>query len=429
MHLPVLGHFCIIAGMTTSTPVFPDHSLFEDHVLQVIARLRRALAAVVESLPVNGARAVDLTEALRIDMKLAWRIVRVISDGDLFGAARHVPGAAGFKIFTRAAARQGVSKGLIAAAEAAFGSFTELVHTHAGSRKAFDMMLAAHAQEDRMRADLEHRRQMFDGNSYVLGVQAGAKLRLDILAPSADPMFFDFATVRGFVDLRRLRPNVPWRIARGYSADDAGDTHVDFVREPLDVKGMAGEELEGLPLLSEFCSKPLPQCRRINGPHGVMEYELVEGAVGNTGILTCVTGELIRSCEPRYRTEDYHEIAQMFCMRTPSELAIFDVLIHRELFGRHVEPKLFLYTDLFADRVAPRYRDCDLLPAGEEVEYLGMGPDVLETSDVPRYLEMAQFAFERCGWDGAQFDAYRVRMKFPPIPATMIIKHDLPDPP
>ena len=33
------------------------------------------------------------------------------------------------------------------------------------------------------------------------------------------------------------------------------------------------------------------------------------------------------------------------------------------------------------------------------------------------------------GWDGTQFDVYRVQMKYPPIPATMIIKHNLPERP
>ena len=32
--------------------------------------------------------------------------------------------------------------------------------------------------------------------------------------------------------------------------------------------------------------------RRVDGPAGI-EYELVEGAVGNTGTLSCVMGEIV----------------------------------------------------------------------------------------------------------------------------------------
>lgn len=409
---------------TSATP-----SLFEDHASQVIGRLRRAVSAVVESVPSKPERAVDLASAFGIDMKLAWRIGRVVGGEDLFDAARYVPGAGGFKIFLRAARRLDVSKGVLAAAEAAFGSFSELVHTHAGSRRAFDMMLAAHAHKDRGRADLEHRKQMFEGCSYVWGVQTRVQLRLDVIAPSSNPRMFDYATLRGFIDLRRLRPDVPWRISRGYSVDDAGDTRVNFERESLARPGSVAPAPDGLPLISEFCSKPLPECRRVETRGGVYEYELVEGSVGNTGILTCVMGELIRQAEPRYRDENFHLISQMLVVRTPIELAVFDVFIHREIFGRSIEPELETFSDLFADRFAPRYRECDRLPVEERVEYLGLGPKTIATPEVPRYNEMARFLFERCGWDPAQFDVYRVHMKFPPLPATVIIKHELPDAP
>ena len=421
---PVLRMF---EAMAESQLVSEAEPVFEHDARQVIARLKRALVAVVDSVPMKPERAANLASALGIDTKLAWKIGRVISDADPFTAALYVPGPAGLKIFLRAARRRNVSKGLIASAEAAFGRFSALVHTHAGSRKAFDMMLAAHAQQDRLRADLEHRRQMFEGSSYVWGVQARVKLRLDVVAPAADPMMYDVATIRGFVDLRRLRPDVPWRISRGYSADEAGETHVDQARTPLAATAPGG--MNGLPLLEDFCSKPLPKCRRVEAPQGVIEYELVEGAVGNTGIITCVIGELIRGVEPRYRTEQYRDFSQGIHLRTPSELLVFDVLIHREVLGRPIEPRLVAYSDLFSDRIAPRYRTCDALPVNERVEHLGTGLDAVDLVENPRYAELVQFTLDRAGWDAEEFDVFRVRMAYPPIPATLMITHELPDRP
>jgi hypothetical protein len=405
-----------------------EPSLFEEHSLQVINRLRRAVADVVRAITVPGNRPVDLATGLKIDNKLAWKISRVIDAADPFAAARYVPGASGFGIFLRAAKRSEVSKGVIASAKAAFDSFDELIHTHADSRKAFDMMLAGYAREDRARADIEHRKQMFEGSSYVWGVQARAALRIDLLAPSADPAMFDCATIRGFSDLRRLRPNVPWRIARAYSADAAGDIHTSFVREAIDSSLAVDSEASDLPLMPAFCSKPLPQCRRVNGPMGI-EYELVEGAVGNTGVLTCIMGEIIRKAEPRYRTERYPDISQMFRLRTPCEFVVFDVLIHRALFGRRITPGFTLYSDLFAKQFGPRYRQCDRLPVQEQVEYLGRGRAVAATSEIARYADMIQEALDRGGWNGAEFDVYRVQMRYPPIPSNLVIAHDLPEPP
>lgn len=418
-----------MAYQATTTSDDATSSSFEEQVAVVIERLRRSLAAVVSTLPGSSERGENLAAALGIDTKLAWRIGHVLDRADVFNAARFIPGAQGLNIVLRAAQKRGASKGLIASAKSAFGSFSDLVQTHAGSRRAFDMMLAAHVREEKARGDEEHRRQMFEGGSYVWGVQTRVLQRLDILAPSKNPGMYDLASIRGFVDLRRFRSDVPWRIGRGFSVDDADNARVEFRREPLDERQDGNAALDGLPLLRDFCSKPLPACRRVELPNGASEYELVEGAVGNTGLITCVTGELIRSFEPRYRTQGFHDLALVLHMRTPSEIAVYDLLIHRDIFGRRIEPQLLMYGDLFSERIAPRYREADRLPMEEQIEYLGNGADGLALADVPQLPELARFVLDRCGFDGPQFDAYRVRIKYPPIPATIVIKHDLPEAP
>jgi hypothetical protein len=72
---------------------------------------------------------------------------------------------------------------------------------------------ASQAMNDR--AELSYRQAAFEALSYVWGVHARVALRIDVLAPSADPAMWDIATIRAFVDLRRVRPNVSWRIAHG----------------------------------------------------------------------------------------------------------------------------------------------------------------------------------------------------------------------
>ena len=42
-------------------------------------------------------------------------------------------------------------------------------------------------------------------------------------------------------------------------------------------------------------------------------------------------------------------------------------------------------------------RESDPLPIRELAEYLGMGPSVLHTPEVPRYVEMARYVFDRLG--------------------------------
>jgi hypothetical protein len=65
----------------------------------------------------------------------------------------------------------------------------------------------------------------------------------------------------------------------------------------------------------------------------------------------------------------------------------------------------------------------------ESVTYLGKGPSVLYTADVPRYPELANYAFERLGWDGERFDVYRCRVEYPVLPSTVAMVFDLPEAP
>lgn len=59
--------------------------------------------------------------------------------------------------------------------------------------------------------------------------------------------------------------------------------------------------------------------------------------------------------------------------------------------------------------------------------YLGKGPSVMHTPDVPRYAEMIQYAFDRLGWDEARFDVYRCRVEYPVMPSSVVVRFDLPE--
>ena len=63
------------------------------------------------------------------------------------------------------------------------------------------------------------------------------------------------------------------------------------------------------------------------------------------------------------------------------------------------------------------------------VSYLGKGPSVLHTPDVPRYAQMGRYVFERVGWDGDRFDVYRCRVEYPVMPSSVAMCFDLPEAP
>lgn len=402
---------------------------FPAHAERTIRTLRHAVGEIARALP--GARIRrpnDLANVLGIDPKLAWRVSRVIQCSDPFGAALHVPGRAGMRILIDAAARHGAPPDVLNAAEQAYDQFSELVHVHGGDRRTFDMLISGYVKQDRRRGELHHRKLMFQGMSYVWGVQVRVQAVTTIVAPAADPTRLDAAVLKSYVDLRRIRPDVPWRITRTYRADPQGEVETALIREPLDKIIASGIEMPGLPLLTEFCSRPLPECRRVVGPRGVVDYELVAGAVGNTACLTIATGEVLRAVEPRYRAADHPTFNVDTILRTPAELLILDLLIRRDLWEPAM-PSFSLYSDLFAEGLEWSRVECDRLPVHERVEYLGSGLDGLEAAEHPAYVPMLRHALERLGWDAAQFDAYRVKMSYPPIPSGSVMRCSLPTPP
>ena len=394
-----------------------------------IRELKQSLGRVIESLPGQRVgRPSELGNTLVLDTMLAWKIWKVVHGADPFEAARYMPGASGMRQFLRAAKKQHADADAVKVAQEAYDIYQKLIRAHAGDRKSFDMMLAGHVTKDRARADIEHRRGAFQHLSYIWGVQARAQIHTLLLCNSETPGYFDTAAIRGFYDLRRIRPKVPWRIARCFTVDDAGRMQTTFVREPLDPAPLNKNELSDLPLMREFCSQPLPECQRVQGPQGQIVYQLAEGAVGNAGLLTCLTGEVIRATEPRFRDGVHENLVLQASTRTPCELMQFDVLVDQRMFERY-EPTLDVFSALFLRELNARPMECDRLPVHETIDFLGSGLGVVRAAGIPRYEEMIASVFSRLGWNADGFDVYRLRMEYPPIPATVHITQTLPDMP
>jgi len=393
---------------------------FESQASEIMQRVRSAVAHLSARLTgKSNARAADLVEALQIDTRLAWKFVKIVEKQDALVAVRYVPGPRGVKLFLNAAARKPGATSAVEAAKAAFQEFDALVRREAGDRRSFDMMAANHERSSGGDLDLEHRKGAFTHNSYIWGVQAQAQVHTYLIRPSDDGEHLDAAIVRGFVGLRRVRPHIPWRISRFFTIDDTGHVRSDFTREPID--DGAGE----VPLLRAFCSRPLPRVRRIVGQEGVIDYVLEESDVGNTRAVTCLTGELIRKAEPCYPDERHAGLGAKTPLRTPSEAVVTDLYLDRNHF-RDASPSLTLVSDMFAERLGMVYTKTDELPLADPVETLGSAAEAPPVPEMPHYSEMIRHCFTQLGWDARQFNCYRVRVEYPPLPTALILDTPLP---
>ncbi len=405
----------------------------------VLASVRAAFARVVDALPVRVARPVDLSEALGLHRKLGWQIWRILDAENPYEASQYLPGENAIRSFLHAAARRGVPHPLIQEAERAAAGIDTLVDTHAGDRASLDMMLGSLAGTARQAEELR-RRDAFRGNSFIWGIQARTRLFTSIVAPGKGDTL-DVAVLDGLIDLRRNRAEAACVLSETWVRDSASRPGAPIEMEPLWPGGgaegspFAKNAIEGgadpalPPVVPEFSTCPPEMMLPIRVGEGHVRVELERGPVGETGAITCITGQVFRNVGCRWRREN--DATSDFAARVnkPSEVLVHDLIVRRDLFGP-IEPSARVFSELSGPVVEQEsLRQLEQLPMSVTVKQLGRGPDMASTADVPRYSELLRRAFERLGWDGADFDVYRARMRYPVVPSSVVLTFDLPEAP
>ncbi len=403
-----------------------DLGSFQEQAAWVLTRLRTALAQLIAAIPGGVRKAADVERALDLGGTVIWPIYRFANAHDPLAVASYLPGAALMRRFLGKAAARGIPVALIDSVDQAYEAFEDLVRTHADNRRTFDTMVSAYAQGETNQLDLQHKRACFRGNSHLWGVQAKTQLSCFIYHPDvAKPDQVDLAGIRGLLGLRRFRPDASWTISHIRLSDDDGVVRRAVCREALDPEGKGPF---GVPLMRDFCSTPLPKFRSVPAESGFINVELEGNSVGNLSSVTCLIGDVSRNAHARYQDEHNRYQRAQTMIRTPCEVLIQDVLVREGMFGQ-ISPVVFVYGDHRQVDPALPGRECDLLPLRESAVYMGKGPSVLQTLDVPRYPEMAQYAFDRLGWDGDKFDVYRCRVEYPVMPSSVVVRFDLPEKP
>ncbi|MFH2115354.1 MAG: hypothetical protein ABIJ86_12695, partial [Spirochaetota bacterium] len=312
----------------------------------------------------------------------------------------------------------------VAAVRKAMKDFDQMVETHAGDRTTLEMMLGNLTRDGGRQRNESHRKLAYLGNSATFGVQARVQVIVNIIAPSKVKDKVDLAWVTGLVDFRRLRYNIPWAVAMARKFEtDGGGLDLGTI-EPLDPE-ITGPD--SVPLLKEFCSKPIPEVRQVSVSNDMLRYEIGEGSVGNTAAVTCIVGLFGRAFVTRYRYGSNTLGEHIGRLGTPVELLIHDLFVHQDL-SYAFSPEISLYNQL---PCAPAYpasgRDQGLLPVHEKVIELGQGLSGILTSEFPTYKSMIKSVYDRLNWKAEKFHGFRFKMRYPPIPSLAVLRYDLVD--
>ncbi len=398
----------------------PEQTTERSFATDASGLLREARAALTDLLgesELHGARPAVIARSLGIDKTLAWKVSRFVEDPDPLKAVRHMPGSGGLEIVLKAAAAHGVAEGRVEAVRDADERLRAFVRRRAGDRRSFEAMIARDGRRAG-RLELEQRRDYFRAGAGIWGVRARLQLLLLALRPSeTEDGLLDVIQVGGVVDLERLRTDTPWIVRRLRASNDSETEMFRTRREPLDPAGQLRPGM--LPLMTSFCSRPLPELNQFEATNGWVYDELVASEVGREAAVTCVTGEVHRGVLPFRRSEENTAGRYSLTVRTPVEAVIFDVLLHERL--AHFGPAELRVYGLLEDRPHSGGAAANAQPLYEPEPAAGLGrPAVVQTPRLSWYSSLVSESLSRAGWGGTgEFRGYRTELEYPAPPCDL----------
>ncbi len=385
--------------------------------------LRQALADVLFSVGADPGEPQELSRKFGLDKTLTWKISRVVREDDAWEAVQHIPRRPSIEIFTRAMTKHGAPNHTVESLWDAVEVFEHFIETHSGDRETLEMMAGASAKRTASKRMEAFRKSGYQAGAAVWGVHARLQLASQLIAPGAADGTLDLAVVCGLLGFRRLRANVPWAVASVHAWDGESEFDAEYPTKlaPIDPSIRRGD----VPLLRQFCSQPQADMLSVEHPAKTHRFMLAEGPVGKTAAATVFLGWMVRDVASIRQSFPGETGDHIVNLSTPVEELVHDLFIHRDLRVA-MNPTAHVYSQLPG---GPQYpaggKDAALLPVPTEVAELGACPPDATMLEIPRYREMIEMAAQRLGHSLNDFAAYRFRLRYPPIPAMAVMRHNL----
>lgn len=377
---------------------------FEAEATSVLKELRRSVAMILGDLRPCG-RASELSTELELDRSLGWKIWSLAQGGATNPSPKHVPGRNGFRAFLDAARKAGASTDHLGDARRAFERFEALSRAHARDRATAEIMLGALTPEGRSRLELSLRRAAFRANAHFLGVRADTLYQADMIIAGEGGSMPSIARVRSHYGLTRMRAGVRWVLGRSAMVTPGGKT-TSYARRPLEVRASALDA----PIVGAFSSRPTPGVVRHLVDGVVFQDELEPGPVGKGQAVDIVTAELIDNIP----ASTDHKDAVTAKISTPCERFCYDVLLHHSIAERGA-PTVEVFTTIHSD-LPYTFGDRDRVPVTETIEHMGRADSTPPAPEIPHHADLIRWAIGASGQRLRDFEVYRLRMRFPPIP-------------
>jgi hypothetical protein len=272
---------------------------------------------------------------------------------------------------------------------------------------------------------MQLRKELFLAHSRMWGIRGRVQLRADFIHPSsAKAGWEDIATIRAFIDLVRLRPELRWILPRAKITDERRTTTLGGWY-PIDPQAYMAY---GAPIMPEYCTAPLPslQDEPARPLPNTDRFMLADWPVGVRSPVTVVMGEAGDAMTPSWTNDPTFKGESYTRAYTPVELLVMDHFVHKDLFGR-LDPTLHVLGDLGPWMPYPVQGELrNEIAVAERVQFLGRGISCATLPAMNNYAQLLAEVCTRQHWNPTDFDVYRVRIEFPPVPCTVSLRYPMP---
>lgn len=391
---------------TASMPVAVESPTFEDVATGVLSRLQFALARLVTHFSTEIKKASDVERAFGIDHRLGWQVFRLANAKNPLAEGANVPARVSMDKLLRMAEKRGVASDVIEEVRASFDEFERVVKQHAGTRQAFETLMAGCIPERQMQIEREARETMYHAARTLRGASTRVSMMTSIFYPSQGAAeMIDSCNIMGNYGVQRLR------------AGALIETSALF----RDLRGSRVSTVTGEPItestdimLPQFCSAPRPTLQVHRGVQSA-RYMLAGESVGLQSAVDLVFADFLAAGRSRYATPERPWIGCAHATDTPAELQVVDVLMHEELVEQQ-RPEAAIY-DMVPHgqltKLPDPDREFDRVAHKLEARSLGRGPTAMRMIALPRYVEMIEYVCGQRGWDVNKLRAYRIEIEYP----------------
>jgi hypothetical protein len=156
---------------------------------------------------------------------------------------------------------------------------------------------------------------------------------------------------------------------------------------------------------------------------------LGEAGFGPSSTVDIVIAELNRSEIPSKLPAGSNRRGWFFSsISMPSQHLLFDIFVHRDVYSGR-DPELLVYdvsTEGTANVNDPA-RDIDLVEFNQPVENLGYGTERIHCQNIPNYVQLIQFVYEKLGWKAEDMRGYRTEIEYPVYGSQVTYAFEVPE--